>query len=253
MLSCEIGDRFGKLSIIETWSEAFANGKKQKVCECKCDCGNTVVIRASALRHDGKKSCGCTDGRGSRCKCKPGEKYGMLTVLRSWSEKFPNHKSKEKVSECLCDCGKTIVVRSRYIRKGHKLSCGCLRLVNNSEHHGWKGHGEIGAAVWSGIKGSSANRSRKIPFELTIEQGWDLFLKQNRKCALSGVEIQFSKKNPRYEDAKNHTASLDRIDSLKGYTIDNVQWVHKEVNNMKQALPQKKFIEWCRLIANHNQ
>ena len=40
------------------------------------------------------------------------------------------------------------------------------------------------------------------------------------------------------------------IDSSKGYIKDNVQWVHKDVNFMKQSLPQEKFIDYCRKISN---
>lgn len=45
------------------------------------------------------------------------------------------------------------------------------------------------------------------------------------------------------------TASLDRIDSSRGYVEGNVQWVHKDVNFMKQALSQERFVELCTLVA----
>lgn len=251
---CEIGDVFGKLVITKTWSQSFTDAsRKQKVCECRCDCGIVLVVRASALRHDGKKSCGCNDdGRGSRNLCKVGEKYGQLTILKNWSQKFENRKSKERVCECKCDCGEIVIVRGTYIRNGHKRSCGCLQKLNNHNHHAWKGHGEISMSEWNGIKGSSKRRKRHIPFCLTIEEAWDLFLKQERKCSLSGVEISFSERNKKY-GAETNTASLDRIDSSKGYTIDNVQWVHKVVNIMKMSLSQDEFIQWCHTIAANKE
>jgi hypothetical protein len=48
------------------------------------------------------------------------------------------------------------------------------------------------------------------------------------------------------------TASLDRIDSSKGYIIGNVQWAHKMVNRMKNDMPQEEFIEFCRDIISTN-
>ena len=78
----------------------------------------------------------------------------------------------------------------------------------------------------------------------------ELFLKQNKKCALTGIDIHFP------ETAKEHskgTASLDRIDSSKPYNADNVQWVHKTVGMMKLAFTQTEFIEWCKLIARYNE
>ena len=47
------------------------------------------------------------------------------------------------------------------------------------------------------------------------------------------------------------TASLDRIDSSKGYTIDNIQWLHKDINKMKWDFSQEKFLELCKKIVNN--
>lgn len=46
---------------------------------------------------------------------------------------------------------------------------------------------------------------------------------------------------------------LDRIDSSKGYIEGNVQWVHKDVNMMKQNYSQKYFIEMCKKIYETNK
>ena len=45
------------------------------------------------------------------------------------------------------------------------------------------------------------------------------------------------------------TASLDRIDSRKGYTIDNVHWVLKAVNIMKNTYPLSFFVAICRKVV----
>jgi len=50
-----------------------------------------------------------------------------------------------------------------------------------------------------------------------------------------------------------NTASLDRIDSTKGYTIDNVQWVHTIVNRMKWNTDENEFIKWCDDIYEYNK
>jgi archaellum component FlaC len=74
-------------------------------------------------------------------------------------------------------------------------------------------------------------------------------LKQNKLCALSGLPIKFARANKRTSET---SASLDRIDSTKNYVEGNVQWVHKEVNIMKNVYNQEHFIEMCKLIANNN-
>ncbi|WP_238595034.1 hypothetical protein, partial [Nocardia seriolae] len=47
--------------------------------------------------------------------------------------------------------------------------------------------------------------------------------------------------------------TLDRIDSSKGYAIDNVQWVHKDVNMIKWELSEEVFLATCLEIVNHTE
>jgi len=51
---------------------------------------------------------------------------------------------------------------------------------------------------------------------------------------------------------KQQTASLDRIDSSKGYIEGNVQWVHRKINMMKQSYTQEEFIELCQAVVRNN-
>ena len=92
----------------------------------------------------------------------------------------------------------------------------------------WKGYGEIGATYWSQLKRGAKNRGYE--FSITIQYIWDLFLKQNRRCAFTGRTLIL----PTLRDSKNiGTASLDRIDSTEGYKDGNVQWVHKNIQVSK--------------------
>jgi len=59
-------------------------------------------------------------------------------------------------------------------------------------------------------------------------------------------------KNNAYKIFKKNslgTASIDRKNSDLGYTKENIQWVHKDVNYMKMNLSEKYFIKLCKLIA----
>ena len=96
-------------------------------------------------------------------------------------------------------------------------------------------------------------RERNLEWDLTEEYLWELFCNQNAKCAISGVDIILTTKRNKHNnlDRTLLTASLDRIDSTKGYVVGNVQWLHKTVNIMKQSLSDSDFISWCILIVNH--
>jgi len=74
---------------------------------------------------------------------------------------------------------------------------------------------------------------------------WDLFKKQNEKCALTGKEIRLERF---HNDKMNQNASLDRIDSTKGYTVDNIQWVDKDMNRLKNSYSQEKFLQMVKEI-----
>jgi hypothetical protein len=102
--------------------------------------------------------------------------------------------------------------------------------------------------VWGRFKRSA--KTREIQFDLSIEEGWDLFLSQNRLCAMSGVPLKFA---PSQKKGSQRTASLDRMDSSKGYAISNVQWVHKTLNLMKRDLPLDEFLRWCELVASRKE
>ncbi len=72
--------------------------------------------------------------------------------------------------------------------------------------------------------------TRGLPFAITMLDAWTKFEEQRGRCALTGwpLELGLSSK------AKStQTASLDRIDSLEGYTPGNIQWVHKDLNQVK--------------------
>ena len=127
-------------------------------------------------------------------------------------------------------------IQLRYRNRSYKSSSG-------KDNPSWKGYEEISLSKFNFIK-LDADR-RDIPFEITIEQIWDLFLKQERKCLLSVVEIWF------FVIKSLCTASLDRKDSNIGYTIDNVQWVHKNVNIMKNRFSDDDYIKWCILVVNN--
>ena len=91
-----------------------------------------------------------------------------------------------------------------------------------------------------------------MKFSLTTKYLWKLFEKQHNRCSLSGVSISLP--ISAYDATHgNVTASLDRIDSNKGYVGGNVQWVHKDVNMMKQHFSQPRFIELCKLVSKNNE
>lgn len=106
----------------------------------------------------------------------------------------------------------------------------------------------VAVSIFNRIKASA--KRRDLNFSITKSFIDELFIEQGEKCALSGVNIVLPKDYTELSTGVG-TASLDRIDSSKGYEKGNVQWVHKTINIMKQSLSDQELIEWCSLVCNH--
>lgn len=148
-----------------------------------------------------------------------------------------------------CICGSDIEERMLVKTAINKKSIGCRDC---SRGQGYKGYEGISGEYWSLLKHGA--QKRNIEFKITKEEAWELFLKQNKKCKLSNIQIHFQKDSSRTNRKRNfsRTASLDRIDSTKGYVIDNIQWLHKDVNMMKNKFSQEYFIDTCKKICKTN-
>jgi hypothetical protein len=173
-----------------------------------------------------------------------GKKFNSLKPI-SYIGKNNNSHS---IFLCACDCGNTINVLANSLMNGNTKSCGCKSRKRGKEHASYSGYQEIRSEYWSRVLRGAKDRG--IEITLTIEEAWDIFLKQNRKCALSGEILHFpyTRKTSKYS-----TASLDRIDSNGIYEVSNVQWIHKKLNTMKMNMPEVEFFEWCKKIVSYRK
>lgn len=153
---------------------------------------------------------------------------------------------------CRCVCGTRVIRRSDLFEENKTMSCGCQHPTKNSTGEKsplWKGCGRLCGQFFSVIKHGAIRRA--IPFHLTIEQCWQLFVEQNGKCAITGFPLSLHTLRERRRGFEQ-TASLDRIDSKKPYTIDNVWWVHKDVNMMKKEYSLERFLEIALAAVKNN-
>jgi hypothetical protein len=226
-----LGMKFGMLLVI---SRLGVNEKGAVVWRCRCDCGKNTDLPTSRLTGYRTASCGCIIGAPRNMT---GMRFGMLTAMSPTKDRH----GRNVVWQCKCDCGKTALASTSSLVAGTKKSCGCGRRRNHNTL--WRGCGLISGKFWGGIKISAQKRGIKV--RMTIQDAWDLFQKQQMRCALSGLKINFA------DDYSDTTASLDRINSDGIYQPGNVQWVHKYINLMKCSLKQDEFKLFCRSVANN--
>ena len=173
----------------------------------------------------------------------------QLTILKVWSD--PNGH-RRWFCDCSCSCGDLVFnKRLDSIITGRVVSCGCYGrskpTILAGGNGSFRGCGELRSAKLFEIKRGAERRN--IAFEVTKEYLWGLFEKQGGKCAMTGEPIKFGRVYFPHET----TASLDRVDSSKGYIEGNLQWVLKDVNKVKRDLDQDYFVRICTMVASHAQ
>lgn len=113
----------------------------------------------------------------------------------------------------------------------------CQRRLD--EKTNYRGAGHVTGSKMTQIKDSA--RKRNLECTVTAQFLWELFKIQEGRCGYTGLPIELNK-----------NASLDRIDSTKGYTPGNVHWVLWDINRMKWNIPHQEFVKLCSLVASRN-
>lgn len=120
------GQRFGRVVVID---RSTSKPRGATWWNCKCDCGNTKVLRGSLLVSGNTRSCGCLEAENrtnnvTKHKAKAedylGKKFGRITITRVYTE-----RQKVRVHGS-CDCGNTWKGVLTTLIKGRIQSCGCL-------------------------------------------------------------------------------------------------------------------------------
>jgi hypothetical protein len=172
-----------------------------------------------------------------------GKRVGKLILLERSSN---GEKSRWK---CQCDCGNIVSIPhdGLFNSRFKTQSCGCLVRLKGKDSRFWEGHGDIHGYLFNRYIANA--KQRNLEFNVTIEYIWDLFLKQNKKCALSGIPLRFQSETRKCDG----TASLDRIDSSKGYIEGNLQWVNKWLNVIKGNLQEDQLFALIKVIYEYKK
>ena len=168
------------------------------------------------------------------------------------------YKQNRKLIQIVCDnCGqlydKPITEYNRNIRlKRHNYCCRSCAMKGNKNNKS----GNIINLISNNRKDEFTSfryylrnaKKRFKNFNLTLEYLKEIWEQQNGICPYTGIKLQLA------TYTKNHnnpiyTASLDRIDSSKGYEIGNVQFISTAIHYMKNTMSHEDTIKLCNIIA----
>lgn len=212
----------------------------------KCNyCGKEELVfksRAGNYKNCSKKCMSLSYMKS--CTYKFGDKINNWKII----SEVPFRKFGRLYIKVKCTCGSNVEKDLNVDRLEINNYKGCEKC---NRFHTHKGHGLISGSFWSLIQNSA--KKRNIAFSVSIENAWNLFLSQDKKCALTGIALEFEPNQVHKKGINNRskrTASLDRINSSIGYVEGNIQWVHKDVNLMKNKFDEGYFKEICKLVCN---
>lgn len=187
-------------------------------------------------------------------KVKQGDNQGGYKVIGSAPIVEPNKNPNDQLNrKWLCQCNnckyQKIISEHHLLHRPRtsKYCTKCSPRLSGTKHYNWKGYGEISSAYWFGVvKGA---KDRNIEFNLTIEEAWEIFEKQEGKCVFTGKKL----KHQRHGVNNSKNASIDRIDSSKGYSKDNIQWTEARINIMKKQYSNQEFLEIIKEIQAYTK
>lgn len=219
------GTVFNKLTVVKRLP---TEKKKNIKYLCKCECGNFKSVTGSNL-FSGTKSCGCLF-KSLRSGLAPvGRKFKYATILSKLSKK-------DYLASC--SCGKEFQVKYYKIyKKSEDIHCGCRRKPRIAQH--------LSKTIYRQYI-YNANK-RKILFDID----YDTFKKLiESNCNYCGIEPQ---NHVIYTTNKNYSYDyngIDRIDSNKGYLMDNIVSCCKFCNRAKKDEQLQVFIKWINFVQS---
>lgn len=168
----------------------------------------------------------------------PGDKFNRLTCVRF------DHVGKHYRSYFLfrCSCGNTKVILGSLVKSGNTKSCGCLkdeqRRKRISDYHS-----EI-TAIILGYKRHAERREFK--WLLSRKQVEDII---KRNCYYCGTVPSNKKKTKNSIGGGLIYSGIDRLDSNKDYSPDNVVPCCKICNYAKSNMNIGDFKKWAIKIG----
>lgn len=152
-----------------------------------------------------------------------GLRFGRLTVLKQAGRS----KDRHILWECICDCGKTVVVQSNLLKGNHTKSCGCGQKDAVTKHGDCRVKSQSRLyLVWRSMIARCEHPNRK---EYVYYGGRGIKVCQEWKKYITFKEWALA--NGYDENADFGDCTIDRINVDGDYEPSNCRWVDMATQN----------------------
>lgn len=175
--------------------------------------------------------------------------YNFLTVESIGTEiyTYKNKNIKKTYFNCYCICGNYKKIFANNVVSGSIKSCGCkkkeLIKESNDKHYEKNKQLSVEKRMYSDYKLHGKD------FDLTFQEFNDMIISNCNYCGSAPNHLRFSK-NRKLSKLLN---GIDRLDSDKGYNIENCVPCCTTCNYMKNTLSVSTFLEHIKKIKEHNK
>lgn len=176
-----------------------------------------------------------------------GQQVGRLTVKEFIGVRphGPSRKNRSVYrSECLC--GNEYVISHSALEAGMTKSCGCLRSINKLARRTPKQRSGVNT-VFSSYRANA--RQKNLTFDLTRDEVEGLI---SKPCFYCGICRSNNRQVGNSQDRVKYNG-IDRVDSTKGYTLDNVVTCCRQCNYGKLRQSPEEFIDWARRVVAYQE
>lgn len=222
--------RFGKLTVLE---EAGVSPHGKITWLCRCDCGNTKEVISGNLIQNKSLSCGV-------CYKIPdllGKKFGNVTVTKYLGlVSIKNSKRRQAMWLCIDEFGNEKAMRTAEFTARRRVLRNNPRTDNNKYRKNYYG--------------SYKSSAKKDNREFNLDYGTFIKLAESN-CSYCGISPGIVKKSRLAKEPCKFNG-IDRIDSSKGYTVDNVTSCCITCNRAKSNMPLTEWLDYIKRLIGFN-